>query len=322
MDTTGVAEPAVPNEGDAHCVDIARVESILGGSDAAWHEFIDRYSGLVISVIHRYIPSRRHDEVRTLYADVLASLYRGKLASYAGRSSLSTWLVLVTRSAVVDHLRRRLGGRELREALRELEPLEREVFRLYYLEGLSFGTALGMLRGRSPDITADRLLLALQRIEEQLRGRRGRKLRYELHAQSVSGASGRLLEYLDHVQSEFCGADEAANPEYAMMEREARSTVERVMAEIALLPDDERQLLSLRFDRGWSARRIADELGLVNQRSVYTVIERVVRALRRVLGPTPAPRAVAVQKASRPVLPEITPVPAPEPVLAETPKGP
>jgi DNA-directed RNA polymerase specialized sigma24 family protein len=321
MDTTRVAERAVPEDHEAHGADVARVERILGGSDEAWHEFIDRYSGLVIAVIHRYIPSRRHDEVRTLYADVLASLYRGKLAIYAGRSSLSTWVVLVTRSAVVDHLRRRLGGRELREALRQLEPLEREVFRLYYLEGLSFGTTLGMLRGRSADLTPDRLLLALHRLEHQLRGRRGRKLRYELHAQSVSGASGRLLEYLDHVQNEFRGADEAANPEYEMMEREARSTVERVMAEISLLPDDERRLLSLRFDQGWSARRIADELGLVNQRSVYTVIERVVRVLRRVLRPASEPPPTATRPACRSALPDMTPVPAPEPVLVETREG-
>jgi DNA-directed RNA polymerase specialized sigma24 family protein len=53
---------------------------------------------------------------------------------------------------------------------------------------------------------------------------------------------------------------------------------------VARLPDDEQRLLTLRFEQGWTAKRIAEELGLGGQRSVYTRIDRILRDLRRLLG--------------------------------------
>ncbi len=283
-----------------HDADLELVRAILDGSEEAWHGFIDRYSGLLMAVIHRYVSSRS-DDARSLYADVLESLYRGKLATYAGRSALSTWLVLVTRSAVVDHLRHRLGGRELRDVLKALDPFQRQVFRHYYVEGLSFGTVLRLVRDHGAVVTPDRLLQALQQIEDRVHGRLARRMRYDLHAQSVGGASGRLLEYLDHVRSEFEDQSGTQSPDYYILEREARRTVEDVMTQVERLPAEERRLLSLRFEQGWTAKRIAEELGLHDQRSVYTVIERVLRALRRILN---APGQAA--RTRRPRAPDAT----------------
>lgn len=269
----------------AYDADLALAQAIIAGSDEAWHTFIRRYSRLIMAVIRRYVWDRWSDEARALHADVLESLYRRDLARYAGRAALSTWLVAVTRAAVVDDLRRRLGGRLLHERLKCLGAYEREVFRLYYIEGLAFGTVLRMALDHGARATPDRLLLALQRIEERVTDRLARRLRYDLHAQSVGAASGRLLEYLDHVRGEAEANAGSERPEYDLMEREARRRVEFVMEAVANLPADERQLLMLRFERGWPARRIAEELGLGGQRRVYTQIERILRGLRRVLEP-------------------------------------
>lgn len=261
--------------------DVALAQAVVGGSLEAWHTFIHRYSRLILAVIHRYIPRRRQDEARSLHADVLETLYRGKLGTYEGRSALSTWLVLVTRSVVIDALRRRLGGRDLHEALESLEPFERQVFRHYYVEGMSFGAVRQLVRDQGALVTIDRLLGALRRIEERVSGRFARRLRYDLHAQSVGGSSGRLLEYMDHARWEFEERADGQHPDYESFDAEVRLTLSAIQAELASLPADERRLLSLRFEHGWTASRIAEELGLEGQRAVYTWIDRVVRVLRR-----------------------------------------
>ncbi|MGH7731626.1 MAG: RNA polymerase sigma factor [Candidatus Eiseniibacteriota bacterium] len=281
---TVVPSPARETVEILHSEDLALARAVLAGSADAWHTFIRRYSRLIMAVIRRYV-GNRGDEARSVHADVLESLYRGGLARYAGRAALSTWLVAVTRAAVVDDVRRRLGGRRLRARLKGLEPYEREVFRLYYMEGLSFGTVLRMARDQGAQATPDRLLLALQRIENRVTDRFARRLRYDLHAQSVGAASGRLLEYLDHFRSEAEDGEGYQSPECRMVEREARLLLDEVATVVAQLPAEERRLLSLRFEQGWTAGRIAEELGLGGQRSVYTRIDRILRGLRKVLGP-------------------------------------
>lgn len=266
-----------------HEQDIELVRAILGGSTASWHEFVGRYSRLIQSVIHRYVPRSRGDDVQTLHASVLETLYRTRLARYEGRATLSTWVVLVTRSVVVDHLRRQLGGRELHAAIQALPRLDREVFRRYYVEGMSFRDLRASVRDGDAPISLDRLLESLHRIEERVKGRLARRLRYDLYAQSVGAVSGRLLEYLDHVRYESEQRTESQSAEHELTDREARRTLERVAAELARLPAKERQLLTLRFERGWTAEQIAEGLGLPGQRRVYTWIDRVMRSLRRTL---------------------------------------
>ena len=282
MDLHSVVQgPAAESGPSPYAEDLSLVREIIAGSKDAWHTFIQRFSPLMMAVIRRYVWDREGDEARRLHADVLESLYHGGLGHYAGRAALSTWLVAVTRAAVVDSVRRRLGGRRLQARLKGLEAYEREVFRLYYLEGLSFGTVLRMARDHGAQATPDRLLLALQAIEDRVPDRLVRRLRYDLHAQSVGAASSRILEYLDHLRTEAETGDDAQSPEYRLMESEARHLVDEVQTIVARLPDEERRLLTLRFEQGWTARRIAEELGLGGQRSVYTRIDRILRELRR-----------------------------------------
>ena len=296
MDTETGSQPRLaPHEPTTHEQDRALVRAVLEGSTDAWHRLVRRYSRLILAVIHRYIPHHRQDEARSLYATVLESLYRSKLATFQARSSLATWLVLVTRSAVVDDLRHRLGGRDLHEALRALPALEREVFQHYYVEGLSFGAVRRLVRDQGALVSAERLLEALRTIEERVHTRYARRLSYDLHAQSVGAASGRLLEYLDHARFEFEERSESERADFETLARETRQLVLRIQAEIERLPEDERMLLMLRFEQGWTAQRIAEELGLEGQRAVYTWIDRIVRVLRRRIEPVPAPQKLSTK---------------------------
>ena len=243
----------------------------------AWHRLVERHSAVIHSVLRRYLQDE--EEVRDAYVDTLERLYKGQLARYEGRSSLSTWLVFVARSAALDRLRSRLGRRELPAGVKDLSEREREIFRRYYFEGQSFEAVRHWAA-----LPADELAEILGRIEATLSRRSLRRYAYDLHASSVGAASGRLLEFLDHLREEHAGRLSEREPDYALLEKEARATTRRVRALIERLPEAERRILTLRFDHGLSARQIAESMGLEGQRQAYTQVDRALRRLRKWLG--------------------------------------
>src|SRR5262245_35475466 len=120
---------------EAHAQDVALVRRVLDGDPEAWKGFVERFAGLILAMTRRYLRSRDQDEIRTIFARVLESLRKTRFRTYEGRASLSTWLTIVARCEVVDHLRRRFGRDLKLRALNRLTPRERSLFRLYYIEG-------------------------------------------------------------------------------------------------------------------------------------------------------------------------------------------
>jgi len=260
--------------------DVALVRDILAGDTRAWEGFVSQYAGLLYSVIRRHLRSRDVDEVRSVMVDVLVSLRRTKLATYQGRAALSTWLTLVARSSALDALRKKFGrGQDIR-GCEQLSPIEKRLFQLYHVEGRTHREVMAELAdGEAWSI--DRFIAAVRRVEEKLGERWLRRHAYDSFAHSVGAASGRMLEYLDHVREEFQQQSGGHAPEYHLLEREARETARRLAEVIDGLEPAERRVLQMRFEQGWTARQIADELGLPGARGVYTILERVVRRLRR-----------------------------------------
>jgi DNA-directed RNA polymerase specialized sigma24 family protein len=264
-----------------HAQDLALVRRVLAGDGAAWESFVERYAGLILAMARRYLRSRDQDDIRNVFVKVLESLRKSRLRTYEGRASLATWLTLVARSEVMDLLRRRFGRDVKMKALARLTPPERTLFRLYYIDGLPRQEVLAVLAATDDDWSDESFVTALHRIESRLGDRWLRRLSYDLHAQSIGAASGRLLEYLDHVREEFTRLEATSSPEYQLMEREARRAVDLLRRNITTLSERDRRLIELRFELGWTAGRIAAELGMKGQRSVYRAIERLVVRLRR-----------------------------------------
>ncbi len=280
---TRATGPSLPPD---HAADVEVVRRILAGDTAAWQEFVDRYAGLLYSAVRRYLRTNDVDEIRSVFVDVLVALRQTKLQTYEGRASLSTWLTLVARSQALEALRRRFGrGRDVK-GWEKLSEVERKLFRLYHIEGQSPRDVIADISRDGETWTTERFIAAVRTVEQKLGDRWLRRLAYDLHAQSVGAASGRLLEYLDHVREEFQHYGGGHSPEYHVMEREARQTAERLAELIATLDPQDRRMLQLRFERGWTARRIADELGLPSPRGVYSITDRIVRQLRRWFGDT------------------------------------
>jgi DNA-directed RNA polymerase specialized sigma24 family protein len=266
-----------------HQTDVELVRRILEGDETAWNYFVERYAGLILAMSRRYMRSNDIDDIRSVFVNVLESLRRVRFRTYEGRAALSTWLALVARSHVMDHLRQRFGRNPNVRALRRLTPEERSLFRFYYVEGMPRSEVVTRLEANGERWSVDRFIATLEQIERKLGERWLRRLSYDLHAQSIGASSGRLLEYLDHLRDEFGQREGAQSPEYYVMEREARATTDHLRASIAALGPRDRRMVELRFEQGWTARHIAAELGMNGQKSVYKSIERILGRLRRTI---------------------------------------
>ena len=259
--------------------DLALIARVEAGSTPHWHSFVDRYAGLIYSVIRRQLFAEDEDEIRDVFVEVLDTLYNGKLGEYEGRSELSTWLIVISRGKALDYLRKRDGRRKLPVSHDQLSPLEQDVFRLHHVEGLGFEAVIHTLASTGQRVSADDIANAVIRIESLMDRHYLNRLEYNAKAPTLGIVSGRLLDFLNGMQIQY-ERPRADAPDQILERRELEAMGRRVRLLLAEMSDEEQEIMRLRFDEGWTARRISDELDLGGQRRVYTVIDRVVRAVR------------------------------------------
>jgi DNA-directed RNA polymerase specialized sigma24 family protein len=276
-----------------HEEDHQLVQSILAGSTEAWHGFVERYAGLLHHVAHSF--HFDEEEARDAFVEILEQLLHSRLASYEGRASLASWLVLVARSISTDILRRRFGRRIPPQGVRKLSRRQQEVFRLYYTDGLDFRATLERLVQLGYELGSEDLIADMQAIEDGVSRRGLRRVAYDQHAPSVGCSSGRLLAYLQEQQAELWEREQAQNPELQLLLREAEAQTRLIMAELERLRPEERQAIALHFEQGLTAKQIAHRLGLAGQRSAYTLLDRALRQLRRLV-----PAHLAAERAGTP----------------------
>ncbi|MFT3764320.1 MAG: sigma-70 family RNA polymerase sigma factor [Minicystis sp.] len=154
----------------------ALVRAMLAGNKRAWRDFHARYDRLILRCISRvtgrFARWMAEDEVREIYASLLVQLCAGdmaKLRSFDAERGirLGSWIGVLATNCAVDHIRvlRREPGREslddmeeddflaaeptpdelldrkerlalAAEMLRDLPEKDRELFTLYFGEGL------------------------------------------------------------------------------------------------------------------------------------------------------------------------------------------
>lgn len=155
-------------------VDRALLQRCLNHEPGAWNDFVDRFLGLIYHVIHytshlRSVPLRPED-VEDLAAEIMLQVVArdyAVLRQFRGNSSLSGYLTVVARRICVHELAEHAALREVQpkgraspldiedelppktqagsenieevlNLLRKLPARERDVVRLFYLEGRSY----------------------------------------------------------------------------------------------------------------------------------------------------------------------------------------
>jgi len=153
-------------------IDRSLLARCLAKKPDAWKDFVDRFTGLVVHVIHHSAQSRSlrlsQEDREDLASEVFLEIVRNDFAllrHFRGESSLATYLTIVARRVVVHELLKRknlstLAGPaetganngsgaaasiervqdrdEVERLLAELEGTEAEIVRLYHLEGKSY----------------------------------------------------------------------------------------------------------------------------------------------------------------------------------------
>jgi RNA polymerase sigma-70 factor (ECF subfamily) len=154
-------------------VDRALLQRCLNHETGAWNDFVDRFLGLIYHVIHHTAHLRstplRAEDTEDLAAEVLLQIVArdyAVLRQFRGHSSLATYLTVIARRICVSELSKRAAAREAQpkvdgrlvaeieeppkaqiglESLEEVQKLlgklparDRQVVRLYYLEGRNY----------------------------------------------------------------------------------------------------------------------------------------------------------------------------------------
>lgn len=156
-------------------VDRALLQRCFHHEPGAWNDFVDRFLGLIYHVIHHTAHLRstplRPEDTEDLAAEVLLQIVAkdyAVLRQFRGQSSLATYLTVIARRICVQELSRRAAAQEVQpkpdghrvpeaeveappraevglESLEEVQKLlgklpgrERQVVRLYYLEGRTY----------------------------------------------------------------------------------------------------------------------------------------------------------------------------------------
>lgn len=261
--------------------DIKLVSSILRGSGEAWQNFVAHYSGLILGVIKRQLFEADEDQIRTIYVEILASLYNGALKTFRAKSSLSTWLIVFTRNRARDYLRKLYGRSTEPTGYDKLEERDKLIFKLFYVEMLPLEAIMLQLRWKEPEIKIEDIVRSIRRIETVLNPRYLRNLDEKNQARKRGIRSMRLARYMIEVNVRDEIFIRYVKPDTEMLERELRESVRQLKERVAELEDDERKILYLRFDKGLSAKEIAEEMDIDSPRRVYSTIDRVVRKLRK-----------------------------------------
>ena len=150
-------------------LDRGLLQRCLNHEPGAWNDFVDRFLGLIYHVIHYTAHLRSSslgpEDVEDVAAEVMLQIVAGDYAvlrQFRGQSSLATYLTVVCRricgheltrrQAIREHPTNQLQQREdrprataglesleeVQRLLRKLPTREREVVRLFYLEGRSY----------------------------------------------------------------------------------------------------------------------------------------------------------------------------------------
>ncbi len=274
--------PMTPPPDTAAALDL--IARIHAGSEDAWHEFIDLYGDLIYTVIHRYLGSGDDDDRRTVFVDVLDELFRGRLQDFDGRSRMTTWLGILTRSRCIDYLRSVRGRRALPEWTRSLPSLQQRVFYLFFIEGLSGRLLCERLQGEGyKNFDLGSLATVLSQLDSRLESRSRRRLAFDLQARRIGALSGRLLDFFHRAEVESEARQDHAATDAELQRQDAADLLQRIQDFILNLPELERHIIELRYYQEHTARQTAEMLNLEGQRRVYTLEGKALRRLRTLL---------------------------------------
>ena len=238
---------------------------------------------MIFGVIRRHLFGEDEDDVRTIYVDILKALYDGDMAKYNGDATLATWLIVYARSRSFDFFRKRYGRQRPPKWQEQLSDLDKDILKFFFVQRLPLEVVVSVLNWNGCRAGVEEIIESIGRIESVADPRSLAWVEEELDAKTRGIKSLRMLHQMIQLRLEYEEKTKRERPDEVLAEKDAVRMAERIREAVQRLPDGEREVLSLWFEHGHTAARISDRLGLGGERRAYTVINRILRKLRRVL---------------------------------------
>jgi len=243
-----------------------------GQADAAWREFLERYSAVIMHAVRRH--ESDHDRASDCFLHVTAALsddgFR-RLLSFRpdGPARFRTWLLAVVSNLCVDWRRRQDGRARPFQAVTRLPELDQLVYLHMYQRGLSRAQCLLTLKPQFPDLTDRQLsvinarLFALLTPQQRFQSRARHRMTVALEGRSTPGDDGPAGQM----------EDPDAGPEALTLQAQQQARLEAALLQ---LPPQQRLLLRLRFEQDLTLAEVAR---LTRQPDPFRVNRQIQAAL-------------------------------------------
>ncbi len=258
------------------------VAAIIDRGAEAWKPFLKRHSPFILSCIRRF--ARDYDERMEIYVHVCRRLqaddcrrirqFRGRGAG--GNCKFSTWLAAVTFNMAREWIRSTRGRKRMFRAVRDLDRIDRLIFRYYFWEGYGVSEIASCLRTKHFEVLStaqvmDRLAAAERRLSSDHRWRLLTGLLRSSPPMSIDRPRALVREDVP-----FELPDDRSDPEAHANRAVAQAALQSLLES---LPEQERLALQLKFGRGLSARAVAQALGVRNYKRIYEIQGRALGRL-------------------------------------------
>ncbi len=250
-------------------------------SEAAWGEFLRRYSNLILKIIWRY--KRNYDEVMEQYVVICSKLLENHFrilkkyqTDFNGlRPKFSTWLTTVVNNLCIDIYRRSHGRRRFPRGIKNLPKEDRLFFELYYWKRLSLEEISDIMNLSSkPD--SESVHDKLTHIESLLtRTPRPQNVLWQKDTISFDEET-YMPETVDTAVYED-GIDES----------DLSTKIESLIANLSV---QEKVVVRLRFWENLSAREISEIIHIKPYYKVYSILDKALESIRNnvyVTNPSP-----------------------------------
>jgi len=245
----------------------------------AWAEFLASFSPLILRVVQ--LLERDEDPIADCYLFVCEQLSQKQFRRLTlfrpnGPASFRTWLRAVVRNLSLDWRRREFGRHRVFESIQRLPGLEREVFGCVFEQGMSATEAFLSLRAKIPGLEEPQVEQAIERIRGILTPRQ----LWLLHADRpvlpaiATEPDGNATPLDERV------ADSRPDPESLAAWNEERTNLSRAMA---LLSEDDRLFLRLRYEQDLTLDKVAKVTGLKDAQAADRRVREILVRLQRSL---------------------------------------
>jgi RNA polymerase sigma factor (sigma-70 family) len=224
-----------------------------GRVDAAWSEFLARYSPLIMHVVRRH--SRDDDRTSECFNHVCASLsddgFR-RLLSFRpeGPARFKTWLMAVVSNLCVDQRRKEQGRNRPPQSVLRLPELDQQVYRCIYERRMSRVQCLQALMPRFPELTG----ATVSDINARLFTLLSPQQRWQLSVRTTAVKSVTRGESSEDDDPAWRVAEPGPGPDELTAHLQQQR---RLQDALSKLPAEQRLLLRLRYEQNLTLAEVA-----------------------------------------------------------------